>query len=335
MRKVKVAIIGGGWFGQFHLDNLLTMADVEVTAFATGNKERLAALSAKSPKSRTYASQEELVAAESELDALVVCVPPDSHGDIELLAARNKINLYMEKPLGVDIDKVNSWEKAIRESGIIAAVGYQTRYNPHLEAIKMKIADDNEEIGTVVVKWMGIMPETPWWRVNARSGGQFAEQVTHLIDALRYLFGDVATVYSTSRKGLNRNIPHYDIEDASTTVFTFESGLLATITCGCFNDPKMAKDEICIEIYGKRRRFFFEWNGTAGWENKLEAQSSHFDTLYHYPALRTFIEAIKSGDPSHLRSPYSDAVKTFRTTWAANVSMQSHAEVNVSSWSGR
>ena len=329
MKKIKAAVIGGGWFGQFHTDNLLQMEDVELAAFATGNSARLAELSAKQPNARAYSDQKDLIAEERGLDALIVCVPPDSRNGIEKTAAENGIHLFMEKPLGVDLEYVLGCEKAINESGIICSVGYQTRYNLQADAIKAQVRDD--EIGTVVAKWMGIMPETPWWRIKARSGGQFIEQVTHMVDLLRYFFGDVKSVYSAGRTDFIRGVPNYDVEDASATVLTFESGLLATVTCGCFVNPENAGSEIRIEMYGKRRHVFYEWDTLARWENKLESSTRYFGNEFHFPALRTFIDAVKNRDSSKIRSTYSDAVKTFKTTWAADLSVKKGAAVELRS----
>lgn len=330
MEKTRVAILGGGWFGQFHLDNLLLMDDVEVAAFATANAPRLAALSAKAPAARAYPDQRAMLAAEKDLDALVVCVPPDSHDGIEHLAAERGIHLFMEKPLGVDLMEVLRCEQAIVKSGIVCAAGYQTRYNPRLDAIRDDIRG-GEEIGAVVAKWMGVMPETPWWRVKARSGGQFAEQVTHMVDVMRYLFGDVASVYSAARRGLIRDVPEYDVEDASTTVLRFESGVLATVACGCFVDPKKGLPEIAIEAYGKTRRYRYEWDTLLSAETASETTVRRFANEFHFPALRAFVDAVRSNDATAIRSPYPDAVKTFKTTWAANESMRTGTEIALSS----
>jgi predicted dehydrogenase len=148
-----------------------------------------------------------------------------------------------------------------------------------------------------------------------------------MVDLLRYLFGDVATVYSVGHRGLIRDVPHFDVEDASMTVLTFENGLLATVACGCFVESAFCESEIQIEIYGKRNRFIYRWDTTSGWENKKESYFSRFGNEFHFRALRTFIEAVQLRDPSRIRSPYSDAVKTFKTTWAADLSMQTHAAV--------
>lgn len=327
MKTVKVAILGGGWFGNFHLDHLLKMEGVEVAALATGNAERLAGLAAKAPSARTYQNQRDMLQAETDLDALIACVPPDCHDGIEFMAAERKIDLYMEKPLGVSLEEVRKCEQAINSSGILCAVGYQTRYNPHLE--EMKVFLQNHDIGMAVAKWFGVMPSTSWWRVKARSGGQLAEQVTHMIDVMRYLFGDVESVYAKGRTGLITGVPNYDVEDCSAAVFTFENGVMATVSCGCFVDEAHADSEIRLEVYAKKARAEYEWDKTACWGNSKCEQTVQFGNEFHYPALAAFLEAVRTRDASMIKSPYSDAVKTFTATYAANLSMARHREIRL------
>lgn len=324
-RPLKVAILGGGWFGNFHLDNLLRMDGVEVAALVTGNAARLAEMAKKAPEAHLYAEQDALFSQEAALDALIVCVPPDSHRDIELEAAKRKINLYLEKPLGVSLAQVRRCEQAIAESNILCSVGYQTRYNPHLDELRRFLSD--KKAGTVVAKWMGVMPQTPWWRIKERSGGQLHEQVTHMIDVLRYLFGEIRSVYSTGRTGLITDVPNYNVEDCSASVLTFENGLLATVTCGCFVDGEREKSEIRFEIYTDCGSASYEWDTLAHWGDRQQEQTVRFGNEFHYPALQAFLDAVRFGDASLIRSPYADAAKTFAATWAANRSMETHKEI--------
>jgi len=136
MKSVKVAVLGGGWFGHFHLDNLLKMEGVEVVALATTSTKALEELAKKAPLARTYTNHASLIGGESELDALIACVPPDRHEGLEEMVAEHGVNLYMEKPLGVSLPEVLRCERAIRDSGIICSVGYQTRYNPSLDTMR-------------------------------------------------------------------------------------------------------------------------------------------------------------------------------------------------------
>jgi len=320
MKKLKIAIIGAGWFGNYHLDNINKMDDMEVVALVSTNTNRLHLISQKAPLANTYNTYQEMMKHETNLDAIIACVPPDSHDDIEKAAAENKINLWMEKPLGVSLETVLENHKLIKNSGIICAVGYQTRYNILLEELKNKI--NNSTIGSVNVKWFGIMPPTPWWRIKARSGGQLAEQVTHQIDLLRYLFGDIESVYSQANTTLTNDIPNFDIETTSSSILKFKSGLLATLACGCFNIEDKAQDEITIEIYSKDFSAIYKWDKSLTYKTKKETKTYFFGNEFHYTALRTFLDAIKNNTPGIIKSPYSDGIKTFATTYAANISME-------------
>ncbi len=323
--SVKVGILGGGWFGNFHLDNLLRMEGVEVSAFATGNQRRLEGLAQKAPWARTYTNQTALLDGEPDLDALIVCVPPDSHQNIEEQASARGVHLYLEKPLGVDWEQVCRNQEVIRQSGILCAVGYQTRYNPCLD--QMRDFFQEKQVGTIVAKWMGIMPQTPWWRIKARSGGQLHEQVTHMIDLLRYLFGEIRSVYSAGRRSIISHVENFDLEDHSASVFTFENGILATVTCGCFLDPQKGKPEIRFEVYSDQGSAQYEWDTMARWGDAKQMFTSYFGNQFHYPALEAFLQAVCTGDSSGIRSPYDDSVKTFAATWAANRSMAEGREI--------
>ena len=327
MKTIKIAIIGAGWFGNYHLDNINKMKGIEVSALVSTNKQRLIDISAKSPKANTYNNYSQMLENEKDLDAIIVCVPPDCHNDIELAAAKNKINLWMEKPLGISMETVNRNAKIIEESKIICAVGYQTRYNLLLDELKNKL--NKSVVGSVNIKWFGIMPPTPWWRVKQRSGGQLAEQATHEIDLVRYLFGDVESVYSIARKDIINDVPNFDVEDSSSSILKFKSGLIATLQCGCFNIEAEAQDEIVIEIYGKDFSAIYRWDQSLTYKTENDTKTYYFGNEFHHIALETFLDAVRSGNPEKIKSPYSDAVKTFATTFAANKSMETGESVNV------
>ena len=327
MKKVKVGIVGGGWFGNFHLDNLLTMQEVEVVAFASTHLNKLASTMSKIPNAHFYTSHTELMDSEKELDAIIVCVPPDSHDGVEQMAAQRNVHLYMEKPLEVSLERVNENASTIKNSNIITSVGYQTRYNPICDKIKKTIG--TQQVGSVVANWYGIMPLTPWWRIKERSGGQLHEQVTHIIDLLRFFFGNVESVYSQGRKGLIRNVPHYDLEDTSTSIYTFESGLIASINCGCFVNRDKGKSTIGFSIFSDKSTIEYVWDTKASFMEKNQEQTYFFGNDFHKPALQTFIKAIQTKDSSNILSTYDDAVHTFKTTYATNLSLSKNEVIHI------
>ncbi len=133
--KVNVAIVGGGWFGNFHLENLQNMDNVVITAFCSRSEKSLQLLAKKSPSSNVYFDYRQMLKNELDLDAIIVCVPPNQHNNIEIEASKRKINLYIEKPLSVSLEEVRLYEQAIMKSNIFCSIGYQTLYNPCIDKI--------------------------------------------------------------------------------------------------------------------------------------------------------------------------------------------------------
>lgn len=320
MKKVKVGIIGGGWFAHYHLMNLLKMEEVEVVAMATRRVEALDDVKDMIPHATIYSSFHTLLDEEGDLDALVVALPPHAHDSIEIIAAKRGIHLYVEKPLGVDLKIVKETHRVIKESGIICSVGYQTRYNSVLQRIKETL--DTVTVGAVSGIWNGAMPPPLWWRDKNSSGGQLHEQATHIVDVFRFLFGEIVSVYSTGSTRLMSHIPLFNTEDVSMSIYTFASGLKASVQCGCFVDEMKGVSTIGFSIYADGAKIEYEWDKKAIIRRLDKEETYLFGNTFHYTAVNAFIKAIMLKDISLVLSDYEDAYQTFLATLAATISME-------------
>lgn len=72
----------------------------------------------------------------SQIDAVFICTPPFARQDLEEIAARRGIHLFVEKPQGLQLDVVRKKADVIRESGIINSVGYVLRYYDTVQQLK-------------------------------------------------------------------------------------------------------------------------------------------------------------------------------------------------------
>lgn len=321
MDKVKVGIVGCGSFGNYHLDTLLGREDVEVVALATANREKLCRTGAKVPEARLYPDHRAMLAGEPELDAVFVCVPPFAHGDIEIDAARRGVHLYVEKPLGLSLERVKEIEAVIRESGILTSVGYQNRYNPILARMRREL--EGRAVGLATGKFLGYLPgRESWWIDKAKSGGQIVEQTTHIFDAMRYLFGEAVSVYASGVRGMHGDRSH-TIEDASSVTVTFASGAVANILSGCYFDWAEAPADVSLTVYADGVRLTYDWDHSLTVLHQHTSETCADRGPYHPAAVDAFIRAVKTGDPTWIRSDYSDGAKTLALTLAANRSLES------------
>lgn len=325
MKKVFVGIIGCGGFGNFHLDNLLKMDDVQVVALAASNKERLKNTGKKVPNAHLYEDYHDMFEQE-KLDAVIICVTPARHEDIEALACQHHVHFYVEKPIGVCIDTINQTAKLVKESGIITSVGYQERYNPALTEVKDYIK--NAPVGLAYGSWIDSMPSPLWWRTKEASGGQMVEQTTHIFDSMRYLFGEAKSVYATAQHQEFPNAMEHDVEDYSTAVVTFENGVIATVCSGCYATDDGAK-QVGFTLLTQNAKVEYNWSNTLTYTTKAQTTTKNISGSHHFTSLKTFIEAVSTNDPSLIRSSYSDGARSCELTLLANESLKTGKVINL------
>ena len=309
--RVKVGAIGVGHMAGGHLGNLAGFQDVELIAVCDILEEQ-AKRRAEEFGATPYTDHKVMFDKE-ELDAVYICTPPFAHGEQERIACDMRIPFFVEKPIGVHLEQAIEIHEAIEKSGIINSVGYHWRYQGNVERAQGVLKD--EKIVGALGYWMGGMPEVGWWRVRAQSGGQHVEQTTHIFDLCRYLVGSEAiSVHGFAAKGSMTDVPNYDIDDMSVVNIGFANGAVANIASACM---LAGWGRVKLEVFC--RDLFVEVNGSSVSINragKIETCEDEPDGYLRED--RVFIDAVKSGDASKIRSPYCDALQSFRLTMAAS-----------------
>jgi predicted dehydrogenase len=324
--KLRVGIVGCGWFGNFHLDLLLARGDVEIAALATANEQRLENAGRKAPGARRCRSAAEMLQAE-RLDAVILCVPPNSHGSIERDCASKGVHLYVEKPLGLGLREARENEAAIRESGIVCAVGYQMRYAPGIAEIRGEIL--SRGVGAVYGRWIDAAPDSGWWRDKARSGGQVVEQSTHVADLMRYFAGEAESVFAMAREKFVPRSGHFTADDCSVAAIRFRKGAVASLSTGCFCDSGAGLFDAGLRLDGRDYRLDVDWKSGLRFFCGGDERAFPFGGNIHAHAMSAFIEAVKTRDASLIRSDYSDALRSFELTLAIERSIASGQPVRL------
>lgn len=318
--KVKVGFLGCGGIANAHMERLARMDDVEMVAFCDVVKEK-AEGAAQRYGGRAYTDHHEMLDKE-ELQALFVALPPFAHTDGEIIAAEKGIHLFVEKPIALTLEKAKEIEAAIKKNGVIASVGYHFRYMDTVEEAKKFV--EGKTIGMVLGYWIGGFPGVYWWRRMDMSGGQIVEQTTHIFDLARYFCGDVDEVYAAYGRKILTDIPDSDVPDVGTVTMKFKDGTVGTISNSC-----MISQGYTVGLHLFLRDLVVE----VGWRlkiiepNKTIERNCTVDAYWEED--RIFIDAIKKGDPSKIKSTYEDAVKSLAVSLAANKSWKEGRAVKV------
>ncbi len=339
--KKKLAIIGCGGIGGYHMEHFLGFRDlIELAGFCDLIEERAEHFREMAGEGRVFIDYREMY-DEVQPDMVFICIPPYCHGEIEFETIRRGIPFFVEKPLALNLDLARRIRDAAEEKHLITASGFQCRYSNLVEPNREFC--QNNEIVFVDCTRIGGMPGVFWWRDKALSGGQIVEQTIHQFDIIRYMMGEPEEVCTFGTRGFVRNVPNYDTDDASVTIVKFKNGAVGAFSTGAYAktgnsfDSKVvfsAKDkrgELKIldsfEVFGekpaepeKKSGFVVADDGGLGKgsaETIVYRQEGDAGILCD----RTFIEAVLSGDGSKIRSPYRDAFRSVAFTMACNESM--------------
>jgi len=139
-RPYRVGVIGVGWFGMLDLHALMAIAPVEVVAFCDVDADRLAHNAAAIPSRRdtvtpqrrapaTYADYREML-RRHRFDIVIVATPDHWHALAGVAAMNAGANVYLEKPICVDIVEGRALVAAARANNVTVTCGTQRRTTP-------------------------------------------------------------------------------------------------------------------------------------------------------------------------------------------------------------
>jgi predicted dehydrogenase len=187
---------------------------------------------------------------------VAICVPPYGHTDEVECAAARGVHVFIEKPVALTSDHAWRMVAAAEAAGIVTQVGFMYRFGAAIQHLKQLIASGEAgPVGLMSARYFCNALHADWWRRRDKSGGQLVEQVIHMVDLMRFLMGDVATVYSLQQNLFHRDTPDYTIEDVSGTVIGFANGAIGVLyaTNGAIpgkwiNDYRVVTQKITAEF---------------------------------------------------------------------------------------
>jgi len=311
---IRIGFIGVGGIAGSHLSRLSQIKEARITALTDVVKEKTAKV-AKEYQANAYTDYKEMLDQE-KLDAVFICLPPFAHGDIEIELAQREIPFFIEKPVNLYLEKAKEVEKIVKEKKLITSVGYVLRYMDIVEKARDFLKD--KKIALILGRYFGEVPGAGkgWYSRKEKSGGQIVEQATHIVDSMRYLAGDIDSLYAQGFKGINK-LENYNVEDASIVAMHFKNGALGSL----ISNWLLSGYQPMLEIITQGIQIQYS---VTSLKIISKNKKEEFLVSNNYAALEDeiFIEAVKNNDPSRIKSDYSDGLKTLEVTLVANESME-------------
>ena len=189
----RFAVLGAGRIGQVHARAISSTAGASLVAVADALPAAAEAMAG------TYGCDIRSIDAiekATDVDAVVICTPTDTHADLIERFARAGKAIFCEKPVDLSIDRVRRCLDVVDQTGATLMVGFNRRFDP--DFIASKAAIDRGAIGKVeMVTITSRDPGAPPLDYIPRSGGIFRDMTIHDFDMARYVAGsEVVEVYA-------------------------------------------------------------------------------------------------------------------------------------------
>jgi myo-inositol 2-dehydrogenase/D-chiro-inositol 1-dehydrogenase len=225
--RLRVALLGAGRIGQEHTKTLIADPRVRVVAVCDPRLEAARQTAASIPGA-TATDQSSEVLSSSQVDAIVICTPTDTHAQLIEEGARARKAIFCEKPVALDLQRTKEALATVEENGVPFQIGFQRRFDSGYAEARKKIA--RGLLGRVdQFRAVGRDPGPPPREYLAKSGGLFLDQAIHEFDLARFLVGEVKSVFATGAVRFSEDAAELDDVDTATTILNFENGALGVI----------------------------------------------------------------------------------------------------------
>jgi len=262
-KKPRVGLIGAGWFGKLDLLRLIQVAPVEVVSLCDVDRNMLAKAAdvvadrqASKKKPRTYGDYRQML-KDKDLDIVLIGTPDHWHALHMIAAVEAGADVYVQKPISVDVVEGQAMVAAARKHNKVVQVGTQRRSTPHLIDVRDKIIKEGK-LGKVAFAeiccyyhmrpsenpkdsaapdyldyemWTGPAPMRPYnnlvhpkrWRAFMEYGnGIVGDMCVHMLDMVRWMLdlGWPKRIASTGGIFVDKN-SKANISDTQAATFDF------------------------------------------------------------------------------------------------------------------
>lgn len=247
--SLRVGMIGLGKTGKVHLDNLLQIPGVSITAIAETNPSVVLG----QDKGVRYGSDYEEIVKADDIDAVVISLPHFLHADAARAALRNGKHVFLEKPIATSFDEAEELVECAEETGRTLMINMTHRFYPPMwKGRELLQAGVIGEVVAVRDYYMEVIDRNdfPGWFFDpiAAGGGVAMTDSIHLIDRVEWLLGESLQTIGVHGRRMD---PEVSVEDCVEFLCVTASNIPVSIgSFFCFDGPKAFADG--LTVFGTR-----------------------------------------------------------------------------------
>lgn len=254
MEKLKVAVLGMGWWSDVLSDGIGRGDTIEIVSCFTRSPDKRAAFAEKYGCEAAESYQD--ILDDPRIEAVINTTPNNVHLETTREAAAAGKHVFLDKPIANTVGEGMEIAKVCREAGVVLSLGYQRRRQAQFRWIKEKI--DEGSFGKLVQAEANISRDrlgkidlTSWrYQASGMPGGVMLQIGIHYVDVLEYLMGPVVRVMGRS----NQLVLPGDNPDVANLILEHECGAISNLTASYAS----ASEYYMMNVYGKEMSAYYD-----------------------------------------------------------------------------
>jgi myo-inositol 2-dehydrogenase/D-chiro-inositol 1-dehydrogenase len=227
--KLNVGLVGAGRIGRVHANNLAYhIPEVDLLAVSDVAAEAARGLAADLRVPAAYEDHHAILDDEN-IAAVLICSSTDTHAQLIEEAAACGKHIFCEKPIALELHKIDRALAAVDAAGVKLQVGFNRRFDPNFRRVKEIVAAG--QIGTPhILRITSRDPAPPPIAYVKVSGGIFLDMTIHDFDMARFLMGSpVEEVFAVGGVMVDPAIGEAGDIDTALVTLRFSSGAVGAI----------------------------------------------------------------------------------------------------------
>jgi len=256
---------------------------------------------------------------DSDVDTVMITTRHNLHASMTIQALEHGKNVFVEKPLCLNNEELESIIKAVEKHQKMVVVGFNRRFASLAAKMKSQLGKGPKNI--IATMNAGFIPPEVWVHDLETGGGRIIGEACHYIDLCTYLAGSPVTAVCMSSMGAN---PAENTDNASI-LLKYENGTNAVINYFANGSKSYSKER--VEAYSQEKTLVVDkWRTLRGYGTKSFSKMKTKLDKGHRNQFKLFVESVKTGQPI---IPFNEIVNTTRASFAAIESLKKNSWIEI------
>ena len=245
---INIALFGLGRIGQMHANNLINHKDFNLKYIFDKDQKLTKKLSKK--YNSTGIQNPKIAFKDQNIKCIFIASSTNTHLKFIEEAVLNKKVVFCEKPLDLDLNKINKCEKRISKYNPKIQIGFNRRYDPAHNSLNHNLLKGKiGKLEKIIITSRD--PSPPPINYLKTSGGIFKDMMIHDFDLARFYAGkdEFESIFATGQRFSEKKLKKINDLDLATVVMKTKKGVQCIITnsrhCSFGYDQR-------IELFGSK-----------------------------------------------------------------------------------